>query len=149
MKGIFHAFLSISHSAFFLVDSSCSLLNNVKVFRPRFSFMSYTHRPCHIQARHRPQVLIWQFLVRLSLHIFGFHFCATGPVHDQYLQWELVWGASFAFLASQHHSMLQRRWVDLQDFISLTSSFPYAKATDHSCVWKYLFAKAKRKTQAP
>ena len=148
MKGVFHAFLSISHSAFFLLDSSCSLLNNVKVFRPRFSFMSYTHRPC-IQARHRPQVLIWQFLVRLSLRIFGFHFCATGPVYDKYSQWELVWGASFAFLASQHHSMLQRRRVDLHAFISLTSSFPYAKATDYSCVWKYLFAKAKRKTQAP
>lgn len=61
---------------------------------------SCIHRQC------TNTVLILQFLVRLSLHIFGLRFYAKGPVHE-----ELVRGAYFAFWLSDITPHCSADWV--------------------------------------
>lgn len=139
--------MHLSYSLSFSLLIPLVLLYHVRVFKWCFPVMLLCHimHSCIHRQSVQTQVLILKFFVRLSLTISGLWFYAPGLVHTVTAG---LW-CLFCILAFQYHSMLQCRPGDLQAFITLTSSFPYAKATDHSFAGNHIFFLQKQRGKKP
>ena len=99
----------------------------------------------HIQARHGPQVLTWQFLVRFSYEFSGSNSSCQGT-STRSGSWSevLLWQFCPLSIPPCHGTGK----LTFKPSLHCLPAFLNAKATDHSWVWNHLFAQAKRKSQA-